>query len=189
MDHRPPIDQLDLKELGARQSAVLILLYPRENQWHVVFILRPTYSGVHSGQIGFPGGKAEPEDENLEQTALREAEEEIAADRNTIEVVGSLSPLYVPPSNYLIHPYVGLQSLHKPFMPEEKEVAEIVEVPLHFLLNNEVLKDASIVVREGSYRQVKGYQLEKHLVWGATGMILHEFILLLKETIPAGGLK
>lgn len=177
MPHRQPIKGLGRLPLTAKQSAVLALLYPREEELHTVFILRSTYKGVHSGQISLPGGRKDETDLNLMNTALRETHEELGVSLNNTNVVGSLSPLYVPPSNFVIHPYVAIQYSAPQFTPEEREVAEVLECPVSQLMDRNNMVD--FVLEEQS--KVKGFQLNDKVIWGATGMIIKELIEVLEE--------
>ena len=88
--------------LAARQSAVMVLLYPVDNQLRTAFIKRSEYDGIHSGQIAFPGGKKEKTDQNFEETALRETFEEVGIKSDEIELIGQLSDLFIPPSNFIV---------------------------------------------------------------------------------------
>lgn len=178
MGHRKPLDQLgDMPEI-AKQSAVLLLLYPKNDKTHLVFILRSTYNGVHSAQVGLPGGKVEPDDQSLLHAALREANEELAIDRNKIDVLGPLSPLYVPPSNFVIHPFIAVQATEPVFVPDEFEVAEVIEEPLESLLIKGALVDTIVSTPKGQI-QIKGFDLQGKTLWGATAMIVHELVDIL----------
>ena len=173
MGHRKSLHQLGGVPARARQSAVLILIYPKKEILHTVFILRQTYKGVHSAQIGFPGGKAEDYDTNLEATALREANEELNVDLKKIDLLGSLTPLYVPPSNFLITPFVGVQQTTPDFIADRREVAEILESPLLSFLGEDKLISTTVNVNQSEI-ETKGYFFNDRIIWGATGMILKE---------------
>lgn len=163
----------------ARKAGVLILLYQHDGAWHFPLMKRVDDGLVHSGQISLPGGSQEP-GESLQATALREACEEIGAACTDIEVLGQLSTLYIPPSNFLVTPTVGYTSARPAFRCDPREVAELIEVPLS------VLFDRAVVQREpwnlrGVTVEVPFYQIGPHKVWGATAMILSEFSMLLAE--------
>jgi 8-oxo-dGTP pyrophosphatase MutT (NUDIX family) len=169
----------------AIKSSVLILLYPgKENsQPSFVVILRPTYEGIHSGQISLPGGRFELSDENLMQTALRETKEEIGMDAGRVTIIGKLTELYIPPSNYLVQPFVGFTSSVPVFTPDPIEVEKIIEVPLRQLLDNKnrVQKEISI---GGVQFTAPSFAVKGTTIWGATAMILNEF----KEIVLRTGL-
>lgn len=181
MSHRPPLYDLEDKLEKARQSAVLILLYPHLNDLYTVFIQRTSYKGVHSGQIAFPGGKYEEEDESLEQTALREAEEEVGVRASQVQTLGKISPIYVPPSNFLINPFVGFHHERPNFIPEPTEVAGILESPLNDLIGESRLVDHKVKIGDGQVLKVKGFPIQEKIIWGATAMILKEFTELVQE--------
>lgn len=181
MSHRSSIDHLGDKIESAKQSAILILLYPHLEELHTVFIQRTNYKGVHSGQIAFPGGKYEEEDLNLNITALREAEEEVAINSREVRTLGSISPLYVPPSNFLISPYIGYQNSRPNFQAEPKEVADIIESPLNDLIGDYRLRDEKITLVDGNILDVKAFPLGDKFIWGATAMILKEFMEIVEE--------
>lgn len=163
----------------ARKAGVLALFYPKDDQWHLVLIERQSHNpdDRHRGQIGFPGGRYESGDEHLRNTALREAEEEVGVNAGTVQILGSLTELYIPVSNYLVHPYVGFVDYYPSFRPEEKEVKSIIEVPLDHLRQpcNVRLTDMKIsehiVLKEVPYFDVEG-----KVVWGATAMMLNELL-------------
>jgi len=182
MKHRNPIHQKDHIPSNARKSAVLALLYPKNEVLHTVFILRQSYPGVHSAQIGFPGGKVELGDKDLTATALREAEEELNIKPKELEVLGALTPLYVPPSNFIIHPYLAYQSSIPEFIPQEREVAKILECPVQHLLVKRNFIDSTVSTAAGNMK-VRGFQLNEHIIWGATGMMVKEMTELMEGII------
>jgi 8-oxo-dGTP pyrophosphatase MutT (NUDIX family) len=173
--HRPvPAD------LPLRNGGVLILLYPHEGKWHIVFIKRTEYNSVHSGQVSFPGGMYEEKDGTLMNTALREAMEETGLDIQEVKIVGMLSPLHISVSNVHVQPFVGFADERPRFNHDPVEVQYLIEESLDELMNetNHKIKNMSIFGREVAvpYFDVKG----EH-VWGATAMILSEFAEILKK--------
>lgn len=180
MPERKSIQELQLEKIEPKLSAVLVLLYPKNEQWHIVYIQRSTYPGVHSGQISFPGGKMEQTDKSLADTALREAEEEIGVPADQVQLLGKLSDLYVPPSNFLIKPYVGMLEQGQSFKAEPKEVSKIIELELDYLFEAEKLVKRKWPISAQLHREVKGYAYQDQLIWGATGMITHELVEVLK---------
>ncbi|MGB9835244.1 MAG: NUDIX hydrolase [Candidatus Saccharicenans sp.] len=163
------------------KAAVLLLLYPKNNRPHLVFIRRSHLVQHHQNQISFPGGQQE-DDESIEQTALRETEEELGLRQAGITILGQLTPLYVSASNYLIHPVVASLRQTPHFYAQPDEVAEIIEVPLEHLLKEENLKKEIWTLRD-RVALVPFYHFHDHKIWGATAMILSEFLSLLKEFI------
>lgn len=167
----------------ARQSSVLILLFPdKSGNVSTAFIKRGEYEGVHSGQIAFPGGKFEVTDANLTETALREAEEEVGIKKDQVEIIGSLSDLFVPPSNFIIRPFIAQAAEIPGFTANIHEVAEIFTVPLRFFTESNARGEYSIPYLNGTFVTVPGFRYEKHLIWGATAMILNELIQLVTST-------
>ena len=159
----------------ARMGAVLILLYEDAGSIHTCFIERTQYDGVHSGQIAFPGGKMEP-GETLEETALREAEEEIGVKRTDVAVLGQLTELYIPPSNFLVHPFVGALNYTPSFFPHAGEVAEVVQIKIDDLVDVRLRGEKNITLSNGTTVQTPFYGLHGKTVWGATAMIISEFL-------------
>ena len=165
---------------GARESGVLVLLYQKEDRWHFPLILRREYGGTHSGQVSFPGGRKEDSDDSLEFTARRETEEEIGIKSTHVEILGALTELFIPVSNYLVHPYVGIIDFVPDFIPEEREVSRIIEAPLSSLVDPDRIKSKTIRVR--NYNIIAPYfDIQDEFVWGATAMILGEVKELLEE--------
>jgi 8-oxo-dGTP pyrophosphatase MutT (NUDIX family) len=165
----------------ARPAGVLILLYQHAGAWHFPLIKRSEDGLTHGGQISLPGGSQEV-GESLQETALREACEEIGAAcvPAEVEVLGQLSTLHIPPSNFLVTPTVGYVDRRPDFRCDLREVAELIEVPLSMLFDRDVVKREPWTLR-GVTVEVPFYQIGPHKVWGATAMILSEFTLVLAE--------
>lgn len=167
------------KTANPRQSAVMMLFYPKEDAAHLVLIKRNTYPGIHSAQISFPGGKAEPEDKDLAQTALRETCEEIGVASAEIDIVMPFTEIYIPPSNFLVYPFLGLAARAPTFNPDPKEVDAILEVSLTDFLDDSFIIATDMQTSYSESINVPAFKFGDHIVWGATAMILSE----LKETI------
>lgn len=185
-----PMERLqELKRIArdkdtAKRAGVLSLFYPSENfETRLILILRKTYEGVHSAQVGFPGGKLEEEDISIQDTALRETEEEVGISRETISVLKKLTEIYIPPSNFFVQPFLGITTESPKFIPQEEEVEALIEVTLHDFMN-----DANIITKtlSTSYAhsiEVPAFHLNGHVVWGATAMMLNEVRELLKMVL------
>ena len=177
---------------GPRLSAVLLLLYDVDDELYLVLIRRPDYDGVHGGQVACPGGRHEPP-ESLGETALRETCEEIGIRPAEVELLGTLTPLYVLPSDFEVHPFAGRYtgSGRPRFVPDPREVAAILEVPLRVLLDPATRAEEMMEVRDGLRMKVPFFRLDDHRaghlvphkVWGATAMILGELV----ERLRAAG--
>jgi len=169
-------DQID--DSGARDSAVLLLFYPDKANTKLVFILRPEYDGVHSGQVGFPGGGYEEEDRTFLETALREANEEIGINPDEITIIGGLSKLFIPPSNFNVYPYIGYSESKPDFIPDKKEVDRILEVDLSDLINEQ---NRSTTIINSKYGKIEApcFEVNDLFIWGATAMIVSELLELL----------
>jgi len=162
------------------QAAVLMLLFPRKGKLSTVFIRRPSFMKFHAGQIALPGGQFEPEDKNLTETALREAAEEIGINSGQVEIIGRLSTLYVRISNFSIHPFIGWSSVVPSFHLDTNEVADIHIISVDDLLNPEILQDRKVETSHG-LNEFPGFHLDDIFIWGATAMILSEFIEVYKK--------
>jgi 8-oxo-dGTP pyrophosphatase MutT (NUDIX family) len=164
----------------ARIAAVLILLYPANGSVHTVLMQRPDYDGVHGGQISFPGGKQEPADENIIKTALREAYEETGADPAKVNIIGTLTPLFIPVSNMMVTPVMGWIDATPSFNHRPEEVVFLIDADLTRLLDPALVKTKPFEIR-GEMIEVKYFDYEGHTIWGATAMILHELLIILRR--------
>jgi 8-oxo-dGTP pyrophosphatase MutT (NUDIX family) len=163
------------------RSSVLILLYPKDEKLNTVFIKRQEYNGVHSGQFAFPGGKYEKNDLNLINTALREANEEIGIEIKSVEILGQLSELYIPPSNFLVLPIVAYMPSPPLFILNNKEVNKIIEVSLSELLSPENVSENEFIGFGNKRIVAPCYDLNNHKIWGATAMIISELIEIIHK--------
>ena len=168
----------------ARQAGVLALFYPHQSDWHLVFIERQPHHGHdrHAGQISFPGGKFETTDPSFEDTALRETEEEVGVPVNTIQIMGKLTELYIPVSNFQVHPYVGFTESRPAFVPDVAEVRSILEVPFGHLANPAVRQHTDLQLASNiTLKRVPYFNVEGKVLWGATAMMVSELLAVAKQ--------
>ena len=168
-----------------RVGAVMMLLYPHNGEPHVLYTKRPSSLKDHSGQISFPGGKVE-EGEAWLATALRETCEEVGVADDLIEVVGELTDLYIPPSDFEVHPFVGWCRVRPNFQPSPDEVAELIEAPLSLLLDPATAKSEERTLKRKDWQMtfdVPFYHVFGHKIWGATAIMTGEFLARWKEAI------
>lgn len=166
-----------------RIASVLALFYPKDEETHLVLIERPAVNAndPHSGQLSFPGGKFELEDPDYRYTALRETQEEIGVDPEAIQVLGRLSELYIPVSNFLVHPFVGYTPERPHFVPQESEVKSILEVPFSLIANQKTLLTTDLTIRNGMVlKEVPYFNVYGKILWGATAMMLSELIQVIE---------
>ena len=165
---------------GLRDAAALLLLYPHDGAWHVPLTVRGSRLRKHTGQISLPGGGVDP-GESFETTALREASEELGVVPASVRVIGRLTPLHIPVSGYLLHPVVGLTDARPAFQPHEWEVERLLEVSLA------TLRDPATVARDSEQRRqgdatytwvVPYFDLGGERLWGATAMVMAEFLAI-----------
>jgi len=169
---------------NVKKAGVLALFYPRQsNITHLLLILRKTYKGVHSNQIAFPGGKLEVQDADLQETALRETNEEVGVPMERVEIIKALTKVYIPPSNFEVHPFVGLYREPQPFVLQEDEVEALVEVSLFDFLNDVNLFEQTLSTSYAKNIAVPAFKLNGYTVWGATAMMLSEVKELLKQVL------
>lgn len=164
-----------------RASAVAIVCYPVNNNVHSILIQRPDYNGNHGGQISLPGGKAELDDVTMEYTARRETEEEIGWKLSEEQYLGQLTELFIPVSKFSVQPFLYFCEKPQPFIPDAREVAQIIQFPVVDLKNESIVKTTTIRVSSGmNLKDVPYFDINNHVVWGATAIILSEFRELLR---------
>ena len=163
----------------------MALFYPDGNNiTHLLLILRKSHpKDVHSNQIGFPGGKVEKDDADMMATALRETHEEVGVLPSNIEVVKSLSEIYIPPSNFEVFPFMGLYRKSETFVPQTSEVEALVEVRLSDFLDEGNLFTQNLTTSYAENVAVPAFKLNGYTVWGATGMMLSEIKMLLHQVL------
>jgi|TARA_B110000902_G_scaffold106304_1_gene125725 8-oxo-dGTP pyrophosphatase MutT (NUDIX family) len=184
MERLVALKKIAIEKETVRKAGVLVLFYPSEaKQTMLALILRKTYKGVHSAQIGFPGGKYENEDTSLKETALRETEEEIGVLRNTVSVLKKLTEVYIPPSNFFVQPYLGITKNTPNFILQEEEVETLIEVPLIHFMDDTIKIHQNLTTSYAKNIIVPAFLLNNYLVWGATAMMLNEVREMLKELL------
>ncbi|HXS38239.1 MAG TPA: CoA pyrophosphatase [Flavipsychrobacter sp.] len=169
---------------NARPSAVLCLLFPVNDKLNVLLMKRKEDRSAHSAQISFPGGKQEHFDADLKATALREAQEEVGILSSEINILGALTPLYIPVSNFQVYPFVGFSEKKLTYNLSKSEVAYVVELPLNSLFHKDrkTITDVVSPATPDVIRKVKAYRLEDGtIIWGATAMILSELEVIMQE--------
>jgi 8-oxo-dGTP pyrophosphatase MutT (NUDIX family) len=167
----------------SRQAGVLVLLYPEAGEWCFVLTRRTETLRGHSGQISFPGGRRDPGDRTLVDTALRETCEELGTCDPNIAVLGSLSPIYIPPTDFEVFPTVAALDYPPAFQPNPEEVAEVFAVPLSALVDD-AYKRVEQWPFDGVHINIPFYAFNGHKVWGATAIMLSEFEARLRAVLP-----
>ena len=162
---------------NARPSAVLCLLFPVGGVLHILLMKRKEDNSAHSGQVSFPGGGVEPSDADYKATALREAQEEVGIMAADVTIIGPLTSLYIPVSNFNVYPYLGFTAQRPVYNLSHHEVSYILEIPVVALFHESRKTKAEVTspAMPGIKMNVNAYQLEDNtIIWGATAMILSE---------------
>jgi 8-oxo-dGTP pyrophosphatase MutT (NUDIX family) len=181
------LEELKITNSGqtdARLAAVMALFYPtKEQKTNLLLILRKTYKGVHSNQVGFPGGKVEKGDNGLLTTALRETHEEVGVAPNDVTVIKKTSEIFIPPSNFIVQPFIGLYKNPKPFIKQHDEVEMILEVSITDFLDEKNIIFEKLTTSYALDIEVPAFKLNGYIVWGATAMMLNEIKELVKQVL------
>ncbi|MBC7748137.1 NUDIX domain-containing protein [Flavobacterium omnivorum] len=183
LERSQSLKQIDFSDKNPRVAAVMMLFYPKNEITHLVLIVRNSYKGVHSAQIGFPGGKYEIDDENFAYTALRETHEEVGIHPDKIQILKPFTQLYIPPSNFIVHPFLGISKDELVFVLQPSEVADIIELPLSIFLSDSIVVETKVPTSYSVESSVPAFKIENHIVWGATAMMLNELKEVLKEVL------
>ncbi|MCU0435499.1 MAG: CoA pyrophosphatase [Bacteroidia bacterium] len=181
MRSRKTVDEYLAENPGYRRSAVLMPLFPHAGEIHTLLIKRPSYEGVHSGQLALPGGAEEPQDASPTHTALREAQEEVGLLAGEEQVLGQLTPLYIPPSNFLVRPFIAQLPQRPRWQPSADEVEALLEIPLRTFLDQSIKDTRKISIGGGMTVNAPCYIIEGNVLWGATAMMFSEMEALLEE--------
>ncbi|TDD96934.1 NUDIX hydrolase [Flavobacterium cellulosilyticum] len=177
------LKNLKIERKNPKSAAIMMLLYPKMNKTHLVLIVRNSYEGIHSAQIAFPGGKYETQDVTFENTALRETQEEIGISPSKMKIIRAFTQLYIEPSNFIVYPYLGICNEELLFIPDSTEVAEIIELPLSVFLDDKIIVNVNIATSYARNISVPAFNINEHIVWGATAMMLSELKDVLKKVL------
>ncbi|AWH72659.1 coenzyme A pyrophosphatase [Dokdonia sp. Dokd-P16] len=177
-------EELEISTRNPRQAGVMCLFYPTpDGDTEFILILRKTYEGVHSNQVGFPGGKVELTDRDLAHTALRETEEEVGVPQSHVVITRKLTNIYIPPSNFWVQSFIGHLDHTPAFIAQESEVESLIPVPLSEFLSDTCITTQKLSTSYMDDMEVPAYKLQGHIVWGATAMMLSEVRSLLNTSL------
>ena len=163
-----------------KKAGVMVLFFPRKNKLYLILTRRTKMVQYHPNQISFPGGQCEPNESPLE-AGLRETYEELGISPEKIKILGELTPLYIPSSNYCIYPSVGVMDKAPIYNLRVKEVSEVMEIPLTYLLDRKNITKETWNIKNRQIN-VPFYLYEKHKIWGATAMVLAELLDIIRPS-------
>ena len=179
--YRPLLTYDEILTKNPKFAAVNILLYLKNNEWYFPLMVRSENEhDRHSGQISLPGGKKEESDVDFAQTAKRETSEEMGVDEHYVRIIREMSPIYIPPSNFYVRPFISYTKKNPRFILQETEAVELIEFPVASLLNI-IEKPEMMALPSSRGVEVPVINFNNYLIWGATSMILSEFSQLLKN--------
>lgn len=178
------MEKYDIQAKEPNHAAVMSVFYPdTEKKVRFLLILRKTYKGVHSNQVGFPGGRVEKEDRDLMHTALRETEEEVGIPQNEVKVLKELTEIFIPPSNFWVRPFLGILEKTPHLIAQEEEVEAMLEIDLDEFISDSCLIRQTLSTSYAKNIEVPAFLLSGHVVWGATAMMLSEMKEILKQVL------
>ncbi|WP_421753191.1 NUDIX hydrolase [Croceimicrobium sp.] len=171
---RSSLADLNIDPAKVRQAGVLALFENVDDEAQLILTSRTEYPGTHSGQVSFPGGSIEKEDPSFQAAAQRETLEEIGVGPLDYTIWGELSPLYIPPSNFMVHPYLAWAEGPLSLIPEEKEVAAIHHIALERFLADDAIRMHTIQMSNGFKIKSPAFLMDGLVIWGATAMMIAE---------------
>jgi 8-oxo-dGTP pyrophosphatase MutT (NUDIX family) len=175
------LNDRNYQDNNPKKAAIMMLFYPKNTVTHLVLIVKNSYPGVHSSQIAFPGGKVENFDVNLEETALRETHEEIGIPPNKIKVIRPFTEIYIPPSNFLVYPFLAYSNHELDFTLQKEEVAAIIERPITKFMDDSIIVSKLMNTSYSKNIEVPCFKVDDHYIWGATAMMMSELKEMLKK--------
>lgn len=179
---RPSAADALVQRADIRHASVLLVLVPQNGKWCLVLMKRTEYPGVHSGQISIPGGEFEATDSNARETALREFNEEMGVALNGKEIFAQLTDRYIPPSQFIVTPFLACLTRMPNWNIDKTEVAALLIIPVEQFLSNDSLRMTEIGLAAGSTISLPAYHYQEHVIWGATAIMLTEFVAAWKST-------
>lgn len=181
-----PFSSVAIKNVDSyRMSAVGIHIFPKNNSFYCILIQRPSYQGVHSAQVSFPGGKAEQSDPTIEYTARRESWEEVGIQMNDAELLGKITAVYIPVSNFLVEPFVYYLQKEPTFKLDDREVDSLILFDLKDLMSPHCIERGTVNLGNGfKKKDIPYFNIENKVIWGATAMMLSELRDILGELDP-----
>lgn len=179
--YRPVFTYDEVIAKNPKFAAVNIVLYLKNDEWHFPLIQRTVnVHDRHSGQISLPGGKREEMDRDFSHTAIRETSEEIGIEEHYVRIIREMSPIYIPPSNFYVYPYISYSKRNPVFILQESEAQEVIEFPVTSFLSMPDTPEIMPLPGAGGH-EVPVINFNGYIIWGATAMILSEFSQLLKK--------
>jgi 8-oxo-dGTP pyrophosphatase MutT (NUDIX family) len=178
--YRPVVSIDEAIEKQAKSAGVLILVTKLKTDFHFLMIQRTTYDGAHSGQMAFPGGKKEPHDTSILDTAIRECYEEIGIKVSKSDILGALTPLYIPVSHFVVYPFIAFIDAPLQFIKDPTEVEAIYLFKVQDFFKPENIQDFSFQI-QNQMMTVPSYQFQGQTVWGASAMILSEWFDIIQK--------
>jgi 8-oxo-dGTP pyrophosphatase MutT (NUDIX family) len=179
---RIPVNEEIQNDVNVKKGAVAVIVYPKGGDSFIALIKRPDYNGVHGGQVSFPGGKSDKADLSILHTSIRETKEEIGVQLSESDFLFELTQVFIPPSNFLVTPFLFFLNETPDFFPEKREVEHMLEIPVSLLLDDDIIAYRDIKTLSGMViKIVPYYQLGEEMIWGATAVILSEMKELIKS--------
>jgi 8-oxo-dGTP pyrophosphatase MutT (NUDIX family) len=183
---RPTPQKAEAQGIALRYASVALPVFVKDGAWHIALMKRTEYPGVHSGQISIPGGEVEAHDADRLATALREFEEEMGVDLSQAPIVQGLSERFIPPSRFVVTPFVALLEGEPEWEVDPAEVARVLTLPVSALLDDRSMQSVPIEIKRGVRVELPAYQWDGEVIWGATAIMLTEFAMAWSHAMEEG---